>query len=911
MLSTHITEGNKAFLSKRFLEALHHYEAVSKDIDPQLISYNIYKCKSYIAEHSHSLEPGWAYSYYDSDVLNEKITDKKYVVGMASMPSRIETLEKVIHSILPQVDEIHIFLNNFSTVPPFLYKDKIHIHRSQEHGDQRDNGKFFGLNFADNDCYYFTLDDDIYYPRGYFNLLASKLISYSNKVAVGVHGVIYAPKPKSFFDRITFNFERELLADIPVSVLGTGTTGFYTGEIKPPFDFFTATGMADLFLGAYLKENGCPAICVARPSEWLHEYHRDDRSDTIYHETKSASTPYDNFLIKNAPWGAGLVIQAITAASIRLPEETRSFLEFVHSLPSVGVSNKHIENHYGPLFTCAGLYPYSDYYYIDHAKVLLHGYSTVAHESVVFSTALSIAKAVLGNEFERDAQKHEPFDVQIAKYSQSILENYALESQNPELALLLSLLNILHSQKFDIASVTALANAALKTGQSNIVVAQLPDFVLRQLDVELIFTLLKAAILEKSEAQEKLLLCLSETDQTTHTSIFLKAMYDTAQNSPTCEKSMLNVIHGRYRARNKSRHLNEIMRFALDCGTPILPSTKYDILLDNAIDTAVKRVLLDALMTEGKLKNQKSVDAIIKNLGIYDFDPIETKFRTAELKRQVKNNSQNVLNSINECFRMQGMSTITRPSKTDSFFSDIKANSKLTPSKDLGTCTVIIAAYNAYDTLQYAYDSICNQTYPNLEVIIVDDFNDVPVDSFIKLNPNIPTKLLRNTSNQGPYGCRNVAIEHMTGSYFVIHDADDWAHPEKLALQIESIHGSEHVCSYARHIRVTADGSLKLENHGNFIGHGPMTSLFKSKILSQIGIFDFVATRGDMEYKARVKRFYGENSIFEDSRLMLLSLDWHSNSKQKTSSLNKAFKLSHYKNSYSKWHSLMPFMRAA
>jgi len=903
----HITEGNKAFLNKRFYEALRHYESATNVIDPQILSYNIYKCKDYLSKDPNSLKPSWPYSYYDSDVLNTKITDKKYVAGIASMPSRIETLEKVIKGILPQVDEIHIFLNNFSTVPPFLYHNKIHIHRSQEHGDQRDNGKFFGLNFVGDDCYYFTLDDDIHYPRGYFNLLTEKIINHSNNVVVGVHGVIYAAKPKSFFDRITFNFERELVTDMPVSVLGTGTTGFYTGRVKPPFEFFTATGMADLFLGSYLKKIKIPAICISRPSEWLKEYHRDDRSDTIYQQTKASSTPYDTFLIENSPWGAALIDDAVARANIKLPEEARNFLDFIQDLPSAGINNKHINNTHEHFFTCAGVYPYSDQYYIKHTKKLISSLLSLSTPRPPFSSA--VAKSILNDSSEQPTSVYESTNNEIVSYNYALLTSYVRESQNPELYLLLKVLEVMQTSDPKLNSVVALLQASLKTGQSNLVVAELPESILRMLEADLIFTLFKAAIVEKSDAQQKLLLCLSEFDQANHTSTFLKAMYETGQNTKTCEKSILNVIHGKYKARNKSRHLGEVLRFALECGTSILPTAKYDILLDEGIDLAVKRVLFDALITEGKLKNQKPVETLIRSLSIYGFDKLETRFRIAELKRQVKPNSQNVLSAINECFRDQGMSTISRHSKSGSFFTGLKSTCKFDSPKDFGLCTVIIAAYNAKDTLQYAYDSICNQTYPSLEVIIVDDCNQIPVESYLKVNPKISTKVIRNHINQGPYGCRNVAIEQMTGAYFVIHDADDWAHPEKLALQIQSIQGPEHVCSYARHIRITSDGALKLENHGNFIGHGPMTSLFKTKILAQIGVFDSVATRGDMEYKARIKRFYGEHAILEDSRLMLLSLDWHSNSKQKTSSLHKAFKLSHYKNSYSKWHALMPFMR--
>ena len=64
-------------------------------------------------------------------------------VGLASIPSRVESLEKVINSLLGQADEIGVYLNNYEDVPAFLKHPRIRVARSQKHGDVRDNGKFF------------------------------------------------------------------------------------------------------------------------------------------------------------------------------------------------------------------------------------------------------------------------------------------------------------------------------------------------------------------------------------------------------------------------------------------------------------------------------------------------------------------------------------------------------------------------------------------------------------------------------------------------------------------------------------------------------------------------------------------------------------------------------------------------
>ena len=52
---------------------------------------------------------------------------------MATMPPRLPALEESIPRILPQCDELHIYLSDFEQVPEFLIHEKITLYRSQDH----------------------------------------------------------------------------------------------------------------------------------------------------------------------------------------------------------------------------------------------------------------------------------------------------------------------------------------------------------------------------------------------------------------------------------------------------------------------------------------------------------------------------------------------------------------------------------------------------------------------------------------------------------------------------------------------------------------------------------------------------------------------------------------------------------
>ena len=85
----------------------------------------------------------------------------KKTCNIATMPSRIDQLRLTLDSLRPQFDEIRIYLNEFTYVPSFV-KEFTYFQGGE---NLTDNGKFYGLKDLKEDEYYFTLDDDIIYPR--------------------------------------------------------------------------------------------------------------------------------------------------------------------------------------------------------------------------------------------------------------------------------------------------------------------------------------------------------------------------------------------------------------------------------------------------------------------------------------------------------------------------------------------------------------------------------------------------------------------------------------------------------------------------------------------------------------------------------------------------------------------------
>lgn len=106
------------------------------------------------------------------------------------------------------------------------------------------------------------------------------------------------------------------------------------------------------------------------------------------------------------------------------------------------------------------------------------------------------------------------------------------------------------------------------------------------------------------------------------------------------------------------------------------------------------------------------------------------------------------------------------------------------------TVSIIVSAYNVESYIQQCMDSILKQTYPNIEVICVDDGSTDAsgeiIDQYAKADARI---LTIHVPNSGVASARNAALSYATGKYVTFVDGDDWIDTttcEKAVLQAES-----------------------------------------------------------------------------------------------------------------------------
>jgi glycosyltransferase involved in cell wall biosynthesis len=98
--------------------------------------------------------------------------------------------------------------------------------------------------------------------------------------------------------------------------------------------------------------------------------------------------------------------------------------------------------------------------------------------------------------------------------------------------------------------------------------------------------------------------------------------------------------------------------------------------------------------------------------------------------------------------------------------------------------SVIMPVYNVAPYAAEALSSILNQSYQELEIIIVDDAcTDNTIDIIAGFKDS-RIKIIRNEKNSGAAASRNNAIKVATGTFLAIMDADDIALPSRLDRQV-------------------------------------------------------------------------------------------------------------------------------
>lgn len=150
--------------------------------------------------------------------------------------------------------------------------------------------------------------------------------------------------------------------------------------------------------------------------------------------------------------------------------------------------------------------------------------------------------------------------------------------------------------------------------------------------------------------------------------------------------------------------------------------------------------------------------------------------------------------------------------------------------------TLSIPIFNVEKYLEKALESALNQTYDNLEILVIDDKG---TDNSMELVRNIIAshprgnivRIIEHDKNQGLGATRNTSIENAQGEYIFFMDSDDYISYNCIELLYKAIAETNADMAVGSYAAILADGSLnKNYVYGYQVedGHSPMEKWISS-----------------------------------------------------------------------------------
>lgn len=201
--------------------------------------------------------------------------------------------------------------------------------------------------------------------------------------------------------------------------------------------------------------------------------------------------------------------------------------------------------------------------------------------------------------------------------------------------------------------------------------------------------------------------------------------------------------------------------------------------------------------------------------------------------------------------------------------------------------SVVIPCFNQAHFLGEAIESVLAQTYPHVEVVVVDDGSTDNTAAVVERYPSV--RYIRQ-SNQGVSEARNTGLRITNGDYLVFLDADDRLVRDALKTGVDYLTSNQEIAFVSGHYNlVAADGKLLGEpavpcvENGHFEAllrgcyiHLPASAIFRRSLFEHVGGFSpSVGPCADHDLYLRVARAFPiacHHSVVADYRFHSASM---------------------------------------
>ena len=225
----------------------------------------------------------------------------------------------------------------------------------------------------------------------------------------------------------------------------------------------------------------------------------------------------------------------------------------------------------------------------------------------------------------------------------------------------------------------------------------------------------------------------------------------------------------------------------------------------------------------------------------------------------------NVINDYLMTFGVEPLRLENPSNNNGNILSNLSANNNERKTGPL--VTIFMSVFNASNTVNFAVRSLLNQSYENIEIIITDDCSSDNSWEVINDLASLDKRIIvtKNKTNCGTYYSRNMALKNARGKYFTILDSDDYALPTRIERQVKILEEKSSLIGvWSKWLRICGDGEIVFRNgFRSYLHDAIATLMIRSREAKQhVGFWDSVRFAADTEFEFRLRKTFGETSIY-------------------------------------------------
>lgn len=232
--------------------------------------------------------------------LIARAVHEKVTVGIATMPGREKSLKETLASLLPQVDNIYLTLNGFTSVPAWIRNPKI-VASVEPTNSLGDAAKF---GYKAQKGYIFTCDDDLIYAPDYVKNMVCAIEKYNRKCVITIHGRRFMSMPvKSYYhcDAFVVRCLGSLAKDLFMHIPGTGVSAWHSSAVKIKLSDFEVKNMSDIWMGVICQKQRVPVVAIEHVHGWVLESRSYDNTKTICY-TQHRTDDVQTHVVNSTNW---------------------------------------------------------------------------------------------------------------------------------------------------------------------------------------------------------------------------------------------------------------------------------------------------------------------------------------------------------------------------------------------------------------------------------------------------------------------------------------------------------------------------------------------------------------------------------------------------------------------------------